>query len=275
MSPISRSRPAARLASRRPGRRGSAERGLCPLQGQGDARSGHGELRAQPARHDQRGRAARARRPTSTPTSGRRHPRPAAAAAADRRDARHRDASTRPRTSTASTRNAGRLAIGLARARSVHAARLPDAAQAASSATSPASTRSSIGRSNIVGKPMAQLLLGENCDGHDRPFAHARPARRRPPRRHRRRRGRPARDGPRRLDQARRDRDRRRHQPRCRPTTARAGWSATSPSTKRREVAGGDHAGARRRRADDHRLLMRNTLVAAHRRAGFADPEGL
>ena len=32
-----------------------------------------------------------------------------------------------------------------------------------SSATSPASTRSSIGRSNIVGKPMAQLLLGESC----------------------------------------------------------------------------------------------------------------
>ena len=53
------------------------------------------------------------------------------------------------------------------------------------------------------------------------------------------------------------------------------------PAGRRRRVRRGgrsrgrDHPGARRRRADDHRLLMRNTLVAAHRRAGFADPEGL
>ena len=89
-----------------------------------------------------------------------------------------------------------------------------------------------IGRSNIVGKPMAQLLLGESATVT---IAHSRT------------RDLPdvvrradivvaavgrAGNGPRRLDQAGRDRDRRRHQPRRRPMTARAGWSATSRSTK-------------------------------------------
>ena len=77
-----------------------------------------------------------------------------------------------------------------------------------------------VGRSNIVGKPMAQLLLAGELHRHHRPFAHARPAGRVPPRRHPCRRRRPAGDGPRRLDQARRRGDRRRHQPRASATAA-------------------------------------------------------
>ena len=73
-----------------------------------------------------------------------------------------------------------------------------------------------VGRSNIVGKPMAQLLLARQLHGHHRALAHPRPAGRLPPRRHPRRRGRAAGDGHGRLDQARRDGDRRRHQPRRR-----------------------------------------------------------
>ena len=90
-----------------------------------------------------------------------------------------------------------------------------------------------VGRSNIVGKPMALLLLQAKLHGDDRPFAHPRPARRGPPRRHRRRGGRPARADPRRLAQARRDRDRRRIRSASSSPTARASCSATSRSTKR------------------------------------------
>ena len=32
-----------------------------------------------------------------------------------------------------------------------------------------------VGRSNLFGKPMAQLLLARERDGHDLPLAHARP----------------------------------------------------------------------------------------------------
>ena len=74
-----------------------------------------------------------------------------------------------------------------------------------------------VGRSNIVGKPMAQLLLAAPLHGDRGPFAHPRPAHGRAPRRHPCRRRRPAGDGARRLGQAGRDRDRRRHQPRCGP----------------------------------------------------------
>ena len=71
-----------------------------------------------------------------------------------------------------------------------------------------------IGRSNIVGKPLAQLLLAENATVT---IAHSQT--RDLPAVCRRadlavRGDRPARDGARRLDQAGRDRDRRRHQPR-------------------------------------------------------------
>ena len=33
-----------------------------------------------------------------------------------------------------------------------------------------------VGRSDLVGKPVAALLLAEQRDGHDLPLAHARPA---------------------------------------------------------------------------------------------------
>ena len=132
-----------------------------------------------------------------------------------------------------------------------------------------------VGRSNIVGKPMAQLLLRRELHGDGRPFAHARSARRRAPRRHRRRRGRPARDGPRRLDQARRDGDRRRHERRRAADDGKASSSATSRSTKRVEVAGAITPVPGGVGPMTIACLMRNTLVAAHRRAGLADPEGL
>ncbi len=71
-----------------------------------------------------------------------------------------------------------------------------------------------VGRSNIVGRPMAQLLISESCTVTVGAFEDARPARGLPPGRHPRGGGRQARDDPRRLGEARRDRDRRRHQPR-------------------------------------------------------------
>ena len=73
-----------------------------------------------------------------------------------------------------------------------------------------------VGRSNIVGKPLVQLLLAENAtvtvahsQTRDLPAVCA-------ARRHRVRGGRPGRNGARRLDQAGRDRDRCRHQSRRR-----------------------------------------------------------
>ena len=102
------------------------------------------------------------------------------------------------------------LATGLPALRAVHAARLPLSPEAGARRHSAASNAVVIGRSNIVGKPMAQLLLGRELHGDHRPFENARPARSRRRCRHRRCRGRPARDGPRRLDQAGRDGDRRR-----------------------------------------------------------------
>ena len=52
-----------------------------------------------------------------------------------------------------------------------------------------------IGRSNLFGKPMAQLLLAGQRDGHRLPLPHARPPGGRPPRRRPHRRGRPGPDG--------------------------------------------------------------------------------
>ena len=109
-----------------------------------------------------------------------------------------------------------------------------------------------IGRSNIVGKPVAQLLLQENCTVT---IAHSRtrdlPARR-AARRSRHRRGRPAGNGEGRLAQARRLRHRCRHQ----PHRARRQGQACRRLRLRilRESRGLDHAGAGRRRADDHRV---------------------
>ena len=239
-------RPRHRAGRRRPG-----ERRLCPVEGQGDRRGGNGELRAQAARHD----AARPSCSTwSTGSiaddSGRRHPRPASASEADRFQPGDRRDRSRPRTSTASIRSmpAG-WRSGLDSASS----------PARRSAASTCSSRSSadlagkdavvIGRSNIVGKPMALLLLGESATVTIAHSQHPRPARRGSPRRHRRRRGRPPGNGQGRLDQARRDGDRRRHQPHPGRRRQVAGWSATSTSPRRSRGRRRDHAGARRRRA--------------------------
>jgi methylenetetrahydrofolate dehydrogenase (NADP+) / methenyltetrahydrofolate cyclohydrolase len=109
-----------------------------------------------------------------------------------------------------------------------------------------------VGRSNIVGKPMAQLLLGESCTVT---IAHSRT--RDLPEVCRRADilvaavGRPEMiDGD--LDQAGRHGDRRGHQ----PGGARRQDAAGRRRGLRLGVAGGggDHAGAGRRRADDHRL---------------------
>ena len=72
-----------------------------------------------------------------------------------------------------------------------------------------------VGRSNIVGKPLAQLLLGGKRHRDGRPFQDPRSAGGVPPRRYAGRRDRPAGNGARRLDQAGRDGDRRRHQSRA------------------------------------------------------------
>ena len=75
---------------------------------------------------------------------------------------------------------------------------------------------SCIGRSNLVGRPVVQLLLNENCHGDDRAFALARSAAQLCARADSGRRRRPAGNGARRLDQAGRHRDRCRHQPAAR-----------------------------------------------------------
>ena len=95
-----------------------------------------------------------------------------------------------------------------------------------------------IGRSNIVGKPVAQLLLAENATvtiAHSKTRDLAAVCRRadRSDRGHR-----PAGNGARRLDQAGRDRDRCRHQPRRRARAANRESSATSPSRRQAQVAG-------------------------------------
>ncbi len=110
-----------------------------------------------------------------------------------------------------------------------------------------------VGRSNIVGKPLAQLLLAENATvtiAHSKTRDLAAVCRRadllvaavgRPEL---------VRGS---LDQAGRNRDRRRHQPHC-------GRRRQDPPGRRRRLRGSrrgrgrDHAGARRRRADDDRL---------------------
>ena len=147
-------------------------------------------------------------------SGGARHPGAAAAADADRRaagDRRHRSA---PRTSTAFIRSmpAGSptglpalvpcTPLGcMMLAKTVHASLAGLEAVV-------------VGRSNIVGKPLAQLLLAENATVTIAHSQDARSAGGLPPRRPAVRRGRAARNGARRLDQARRDRDRCRHQPR-------------------------------------------------------------
>ena len=116
-----------------------------------------------------------------------------------------------------------------------------------------------LGRSNIVGKPVAQLLLQADCTVT---IAHSRTrdlaqvcrgadilvARRRP-----------ARDGARRLDQAGRHGDRRGREPHPRARSREGGGGQDARGGRRgvrRSVAGGraHHPRARRRRTDDDRV---------------------
>ena len=117
-----------------------------------------------------------------------------------------------------------------------------------------------VGRSNMVGKPMAALLLGADatvtvCHSRTRDLAGRRRARR-----HGGRRRRARRDDSRRLDQAGRGRHRRRHQP-----DARGEAAGRRRVRGRRRARLGDHAGPRRRRAHDHRHAAGEH---DHRRAG-------
>ena len=104
-----------------------------------------------------------------------------------------------------------------------------------------------IGRSDLVGKPVAQMLLARNAHRDRLPLAHARPARRLPARRRAHRRRRAPAHGPGRLGQGGRDRDRRRHQPR------RGGARRRRRLRRGLRARGADHAGPARRRPDDDR----------------------
>ena len=127
-----------------------------------------------------------------------------------------------------------------------------------------------VGRSNIVGKPMAQLLLAENCTvtiahSRTRDLAGVVPPRRPPGRRRR-----PAGDGARRLDQAGRDRDRRRHQPRRDGRAARARLVGDVAFDEAASVAGAITPVPGGVGPMTIACLLRNTLEAARRRTGLA-----
>ena len=217
------------------------------------------------------GRAARTRRSTSTPI-----PRSTGSSSSCRCPRRSTNAWSSPasrptRTSTASTRST------------------PAGSRSGSTASCPARRSAAcicckqelgdltgldavvIGRSNIVGKPMALLLLRRKLHGDHRAFAHARPARRRPPRRHRRRRRRPARAWSAATGSS---------------PARRSSTSASTASSRRRQGQARrrrrlrrsrrsrrrDHAGAGRRRPDDHRHADPQHLRRrAPPREGFAD----
>ena len=97
--------------------------------------------------------------------------------------ARARRRSIRPRTSTASTRSTPGGSRPACR-RWRHARRSAASCWRRRCMPSLAGLEAVvIGRSNIVGKPVAQLAAGRERNGHHRPFADARPAGGLPPRR--------------------------------------------------------------------------------------------
>ena len=133
-----------------------------------------------------------------------------------------------------------------------------------------------VGRSNIVGKPVAQLLLREDCTVT---IAHSRTrdlSGRRAPRRSGDRRRGPAANDRGQLDQARRNRHRCRHQPDSGrqwqdPAGGRRGFRQRQGSGRRH------HPGARRRRADDGSLPSAQyggsgLRAQGHRDAGDVTP---
>ena len=109
-----------------------------------------------------------------------------------------------------------------------------------------------LGRSAIVGKPMAALLLAADANRHHRPLPNRRHRSRMPTRRHPRRRRRPPQHGPRRVDQTRRRNHRRRNQPPRRRNPRRRLQLQGMRRNRRRH-----NPSPRRRRPHDHRLPPR------------------
>ncbi len=235
------------------GRRRPGQQGLCRQQGQADRRGRHELLGAQASRLD-------ARRPIFSPSSTSSTTIPPATAfwcncrcPSTSIPPRCSTPSIPPRMSTAFTWSMS-ASSPPARTRSCRARRSARVMLAKDVLGKLEGLEAVvIGRSNIVGKPVAQLLLAENCTVT---IAHSRTrdlARRRPPRRSRHRRRGPARNGQGRLAEARL------------PASSMSASTASSATARRRlvgdcdfasceKVAGLDHAGSRRRRPDDHRL---------------------
>ena len=151
-------------ALRRARRRRSGEPSLCPQQGQGGDRRRHRELPGDPAGHDQRSRAPGADRQAQR----RRHGSTAFWCSCRCRSTSTRSASSTPsipaRTSTDFT---PRMSAGCGAAATQRWSRARPMAACCCCATRWPALHGAeavvLGRSNIVGKPMAALLLAENC----------------------------------------------------------------------------------------------------------------
>ena len=240
-------------------------------QGQGGHRLGiHSVQHTLPA--DDAGRTAGAGRTTQRRSGHPRHPRAVAAAQGDRRDAGARGDRSGQGRRRISPDQRRAPAIGDWAGRSSPARRrgmIMLAACAGARRDLAGSEAVVIGRSKIVGKPMAQLLLAAQLHRHDRPFAHRATSPASPRRRHPRRRGRPAGDGARRLGEARRDRHRRRHQPRAgrRAATSRRRLVGDVDFAEAAEVAGAITPVPGGVGPMTIAMLMANTLEAAKRAA--------
>ena len=145
------------------GRRESGERRLCAHEVEADGRSRHALVRSQAAGRCAGGRAAGAGRKTQRRPGRARHPGAAAAAEADRQPEgaqRGRPRQGRGRLSSGQCRTArDRTAGAECRARRSAACMLAKTVHRSLEGMEAVV----VGRSNIVGKPLAQLLLAENA----------------------------------------------------------------------------------------------------------------